>query len=191
MIVTELCRCFLPPWWLTDCCRSSPLLAANGDEPAGVGAAGAAGIRWTQQARTQARAADQSTPPAKGRLQPRRAHEGQGALSTTLPRQDALSLGAGTARPPPPRHSRDGGRGWGRSARRPDAAGVREPRRRPFSCRVAPPVAARPREAWAAGPDASPVGRRRSRRLNAPGAPGRQAAAAAVLRHVGWAHQAD
>lgn len=165
-------------------------LVANGDEPAGVGAAGAAGLRWTQQTRTQARVADQGASSAEGRLQPRCAHEDQRALPTTLPRQNALPLRAGHAWPSPPCHSRYGGRRRRCVASRPDATGVwgsRWARWRPFACRVATPLAARPREArvdWADAPSVS-LG------LAAPGPPRRQAATAALLRHAGRAHQAD
>ena len=165
-------------------------ITANGDEPAGVGAAGAAGLRWAQQARTQARAADKGVAPAEGRLQPRCAHEDQRALPTTFPCQNGFPLRAGHAWAAPPGHSWNGWRRRRRTARRPDAAGVRGSRRarwRPVARCLTAPLAARPRETRADRADAPPVHLGHA----APCPPRRQAAEAALLRHAGRAHQAD
>lgn len=119
--------------WLLIVFLTPSSTTANGDEPAGVGAPGAAGLRRAQQARTQARAADQGAASAESRLQPRRAHEDQRALPKTFPGQNGLSLRAGLAWAAPPGHSWSG-RGRGRGAACwPDAAGLRGSRRSRWS----------------------------------------------------------
>lgn len=70
---------------------------ANGNEPAGVGAAGAARLRRTQQARPETRAANQSAAHAESGLQSGRAHEDQRAVQAPLPRQTAVARRAGHA----------------------------------------------------------------------------------------------
>ncbi|KAG5839558.1 hypothetical protein ANANG_G00206240 [Anguilla anguilla] len=94
-------------------------MTANGNEPSCFGAPSTTGIRGTQQARAQTRAADQGSALTEGRLQPRRADENKGTVPPPLPHQDGVLGGAGAAQRA--LHHQ-------RPARRPHPAGLRRAR---------------------------------------------------------------